>query len=102
MYANALGVLGGAVMAVLALDITFSQFLSQFQAEVAIGHFWVGMSKAPLFAAAIAGIGCYQGLKVGHGAAEVGEKTTAAVVQAIFLVIVIDALMSVVFSVLGV
>ncbi|HKK31786.1 MAG TPA: ABC transporter permease [Alphaproteobacteria bacterium] len=102
VYADALAILGGAIMATTALDISFGQFSSQFQAEVPLQNFWVGLSKAPLFASAIAGIGCYQGLQAGQGAAAVGEKTTAAVVQAIFLVIVIDALMSIVFSVLGV
>jgi phospholipid/cholesterol/gamma-HCH transport system permease protein len=97
-----LGVFGGAIMATVALDISFSQFITQFQSEVPLTAFWIGLSKAPLFAAAIAGIGCYQGLQVGQGAAAVGEKTTAAVVQAIFLVIVIDALMSIVYSVIGI
>lgn len=101
VYANAMGVLGGAIMATIALDISFSQFASQFQAGVPLNSFWIGLSKAPLFAGAIAGVGCYQGLQVRKGAAAVGEKTTAAVVQAIFLVIVIDALMSIVYSILG-
>lgn len=102
VYADAMGVLGGAIMATISLNITFTQFAGQFQAGVPLDSLWVGLSKAPLFAGAIAGIGCYQGLQVGQGAAAVGEKTTAAVVQAIFLVIVIDALMSIVYSILGV
>ena len=102
VYANAMGVLGGAIMATISLDITFSQFAGQFQAGVPLNSFWIGLSKAPLFAAAIAGIGCYQGMQVGKGAAAVGERTTAAVVQALFLVIVIDALMSIVYSILGI
>jgi phospholipid/cholesterol/gamma-HCH transport system permease protein len=102
VWADILGVFGGAIMATVALDISFSQFITQFQSEVPLTAFWIGLSKAPLFAAAIAGIGCYQGLQVGQGAAAVGEKTTAAVVQAIFLVIVIDALMSIVYSVIGI
>ena len=102
VYADAMGVLGGAIMATISLDITFSQFAGQFQAGVPLDAFWIGLSKAPLFAGAIAGIGCYQGLQVGQGAAAVGERTTAAVVQAIFLVIVIDAMMSIVYSILGI
>jgi len=102
IFADALGILGGAIMATLSLDITFSQFAKQFQNEVPLYHFWVGLVKAPLFAMAIAVIGCQQGLKVGQGAASVGIRTTAAVVQAIFFVIVIDAAMSIFFSLLGV
>ena len=102
IFADALGILGGAIMATLALDISFGQFLRQFQTGVPILHFWVGLSKAPLFAMAIAAIGCQQGLMVGQDAASVGIRTTAAVVQAIFFVIVIDAGMSIFVSILGV
>jgi len=102
VFSDALGIFGGAVMASVALDISLSQFVAQFRATVPLDQFWIGLSKAPLFATAIAGIGCYQGLLVDKGAAAVGERTTAAVVQAIFLVIVIDAVMSVVFSLIGV
>ncbi len=102
VFADAMGVLGGAIMATFSLDITFSQFARQFQTEVPLYHFWVGLAKAPLFATAIAAIGCQQGLLVGQGAASVGIRTTAAVVQAIFFVIVIDAAMSIFFSILGV
>jgi phospholipid/cholesterol/gamma-HCH transport system permease protein len=102
VFADALGILGGAIMATLSLDISFGQFLRQFQAEVPILHFWVGLSKAPLFAMAIAAIGCQQGLMVGQDAASVGVRTTAAVVQTIFFVIVIDAGMSIFVSILGV
>lgn len=102
VFADAMGVLGGAIMATFSLDITFSQFARQFQTEVPLYHFWVGMAKAPLFATAIAAIGCQQGLLVGQGAASVGIRTTSAVVQAIFFVIVIDAAMSIFFSILGI
>ena len=102
VFADAMGILGGAIMATFSLDISFSQFARQFQTEVPLYHFWVGLAKAPLFATAIGAIGCQQGLLVGQGAASVGIRTTSAVVQAIFFVIVIDAAMSIFFSVLGV
>lgn len=102
VFADAMGILGGAIMATFSLDISFSQFARQFQNEVPLYHFWVGLAKAPLFATAIGAIGCQQGLLVGQGAASVGIRTTSAVVQAIFFVIVIDAAMSIFFSVLGV
>lgn len=101
VFADAMGVLGGAIMATVTLDISLSQFARQFHAEVPLYHFWVGLAKAPLFATAIAAIGCQQGLLVGQGAESVGIRTTAAVVQAIFFVIVIDAAMSIFVSVLG-
>jgi phospholipid/cholesterol/gamma-HCH transport system permease protein len=58
----------------------------------------VGVGKAPVFAAIIALVGCFQGFRVSGGADSVGRQTTVSVVQAIFLVIVVDALFSVVFS----
>ncbi|MEN6630679.1 MAG: ABC transporter permease, partial [Sulfuricella sp.] len=60
--------------------------------------FLVGLGKAPVFAAIIALVGCFQGFRVGGSADSVGAQTTLSVVQAIFLVIVVDALFSVVFS----
>jgi phospholipid/cholesterol/gamma-HCH transport system permease protein len=101
VFADAMGIIGGALMAMIALDISLAQFAIQFQAEVPLEAFWLGLVKTPLFAAGIAIVGCHQGLQVGQGAGAVGERTTVAVVQAIFLVIVIDAIMSVIFSILG-
>jgi phospholipid/cholesterol/gamma-HCH transport system permease protein len=63
--------------------------------------FWIGMVKAPVFAFLIALVGCYQGLSVGGSAESVGRLTTQSVVRSIFLVIVADALFSVVFSTIG-
>ena len=100
-YASMVALLGGAVMAYFTLNITFGQFLMQFQSAVAIEHFWIGMVKAPVFAFVIAMVGCYEGLKVTGSAESVGRLTTQAVVEAIFLVIVIDALFSILFANVG-
>jgi len=62
---------------------------------------WVGLIKAPVFGFIIALTGCFQGMLVQGNSEEVGTKTTAAVVQAIFLVIVIDAVFAVFFSQVG-
>jgi phospholipid/cholesterol/gamma-HCH transport system permease protein len=62
---------------------------------------WVGLIKAPVFGAIIAMSGCFQGLQVEGNAEEVGLRTTAAVVQAIFLVIVLDAFFAVFFTSIG-
>ena len=66
-----------------------------------ITDFWVGMIKAPVFGAIIAMAGCFQGMQVKGNAEQVGLRTTAAVVQAIFLVIVLDAFFAVFFSEIG-
>lgn len=101
-YADVMGILGGAVAAMFALDITLTQFAKQLQAAVSINHFWVGMVKAPVMAAVIAAIGCFHGLKVSSNAESVGRRTTQSVVQAVFFVIAIDAVFSVFFLIIGV
>jgi phospholipid/cholesterol/gamma-HCH transport system permease protein len=101
-YADIMGLLGGAVMATAVLDISFFQFARQLNASDPIWSFWAGIIKAPVFAFIIAMIGCYEGLRVSHSAESVGRQTTRAVVEAVFLVIVLDALFSILFSVLGI
>jgi phospholipid/cholesterol/gamma-HCH transport system permease protein len=64
--------------------------------------FWVGIIKAPVFAFLIAMVGCYEGFQVSGSAESVGRHTTKAVVEAIFLVIVVDAAFSILFAYLGV
>ncbi len=100
-YADVMGLLGGAIMATLALDISLSQFASQLLSVDRIGDFSVGLIKAPFFALIIAIVGCYEGLRVSRSAESVGKQTTRSVVEAIFLVIVLDAFFSVLFSVIG-
>ena len=84
------------------LDMSPIQFLVQFQSAVALKHFWVGIIKAPVFGFIIAVVGCRYGLKVKGSAENVGRRTTQSVVEAIFLVILVDALFSIMFSRLGI
>ena len=66
-----------------------------------IRDLWIGLIKAPVFGAIIALVGCFQGMLVEGNSEEVGIRTTNAVVQAIFLVIVLDAVFAVFFSSVG-
>jgi phospholipid/cholesterol/gamma-HCH transport system permease protein len=100
-FADIIEVAGGALMASITLNISFTQFFTQFQAAVALQHFWVGMIKAPVFAFVIAMVGCFHGMQVSGSAESVGQQTTMSVVQSIFLVIVIDAIFAVVFEEIG-
>lgn len=100
--ANLLGLFGGAMMAWVALDISPALFLERLNATTPIEHFWVGIVKAPVFAALIAVVGCFNGLRVRGTAESVGALTTASVVASIFLVIIVDALFSIVFASVGV
>ncbi|UCJ16980.1 ABC transporter permease [Pseudomonas sp. MM211] len=86
------GMVGGAMVCMLTLDISPTMFINVLQENIPINHFLVGMLKAPIFAFLIAVIGCLEGFKVTGSAQSVGERTTSSVVQSIFVVIVVDAL----------
>ncbi len=101
-YAAVMGLLGGAVMCWAVLGIGFGVFLNQLDAAVNVTMLMVGLVKAPVFALVIAMVGCYEGLNVSGSAESVGRLTTRSVVESIFLVIVLDAAFSVLFSMLGV
>jgi len=77
--------------------------LDRFPQAVSLTNYLIGIGKAPVFAAVIASVGCYQGFQIKKGGADcVGKRVTISVVQAIFLVIVVDAVFSVLFSWLGI
>lgn len=98
VYADAAGVLGGMLMARTKLDVGFDAFLDRLGDAISLSSFLTGVAKAPVFAAIIALVGCFQGFQASGSADSVGRQTTVSVVQSIFLVIVADALFSVVFN----
>ena len=100
VFADVLGVLGGMVMARQQLGVGYGEFTDRFVKAVGTTTVLTGIGKAPVFAAIIAVIGCYQGFRTRGGADSVGRQTTRSVVESIFLVIVADALFSVGFSAL--
>jgi ABC-type transporter Mla maintaining outer membrane lipid asymmetry permease subunit MlaE/ABC-type transporter Mla MlaB component len=91
------GILGGAVVAWLALGIPLELYWSRLNATIELRHFIVGIVKTPMFATVIALIGCLEGFQTLGTAQSVGERTTSAVVQCISLVIVLDAIAAVFF-----
>jgi phospholipid/cholesterol/gamma-HCH transport system permease protein len=101
-FSDVMALLGGAIGGFLLIDLTLPQFLEQLSTAVTPTMFWVGMVKAPVFAFVIAMVGCFEGLRVTGSAESVGRLTTKSVVESIFLVIVLDALFSILFSVLEV
>jgi len=101
VFADALSVFGGMVMARTLLEVSFTDFLDRFPQVVTPTSFLLGVGKAPVFAAIIALVGCYQGFQVRGGADSVGRQTTVSVVQSIFLVIAADALFSVALGSVG-
>jgi len=100
-YSSLIGMVGGGILCWLALDIPLATFVQRIREVVPITDLYVGLIKAPVFGAIIAMAGCFQGMQVQGNAEEVGLRTTAAVVQSIFLVIVLDAFFAVFFSSIG-
>ncbi|MEZ5994883.1 MAG: MlaE family lipid ABC transporter permease subunit [Hyphomonadaceae bacterium] len=86
------GIFGGMLVCWSALAISPQMFFARISEVVPSQHFWVGMVKAPVFAIVLAVIGCKQGLSVGGDVGSLGQRVTTSVVQAIFMVILLDAL----------
>lgn len=95
------GLLGGLTVGAYGLDIPPQQYLARMHETMQLRHFLVGMTKAPVFALLISLIGCLEGLQVKGTAQSVGERTTSSVVQAISLVIVLDAFFAIWFMEMG-
>ena len=100
--ADVAGLMGGGLMAVLVLDLTVGQFMNRLEDVISLQHFLVGLVKAPVFAYIIAIVGCFEGLRVTGSAESVGKMTTKSVVESIVLVILADAVFSILFSALGI
>jgi len=98
VYTDVMGIFGGMVMARAQLDVSFGTFVDRLDDAITLRSYLIGIGKAPVFAAIIALVGCYQGFQTTGSADSVGRQTTKSVVQAIFLVIVTDALFSIAFS----
>ncbi len=102
IVANVAGLIGGALMAWLELGVSPEAFWVRLSDSIGVWNYLVGVIKAPFFALVIALIGCHNGLKVGGNAESLGRLTSASVVLAIFLVIVLDAVFAIFFATVGV
>jgi phospholipid/cholesterol/gamma-HCH transport system permease protein len=100
-YASVVAIIGGGLFCWISLDIPPITFIQRLREVVPLTDLYVGLVKAPVFGAIIALTGCFQGMQVKGDAEQVGLRTTAAVVQAIFLVIVLDAFFAVFFERIG-
>jgi phospholipid/cholesterol/gamma-HCH transport system permease protein len=94
-YADALGILGGTFVGVTLLDLGAMEYLRATQSSLALRHVVIGLVKSVAFGMVVALTGCYYGVRCGRSAAAVGEATTRAVVMGIVLVVVVDALFTV-------
>lgn len=101
LIADLAGLIGGGLMSWYALGISPGLFRTRLL-DTDVSHFLVGLAKAPFFAVIIGVIGCFQGLQVQGNAESLGRLTSRAVVQAIFMVILADAVFSIFFAAAGI
>ncbi|HEV3285473.1 MAG TPA: ABC transporter permease [Steroidobacteraceae bacterium] len=97
IIADLVGLAGGALLCRYLLDMPLTQYVYRVNYAISPSTFWVGLLKAPVFAVLIGLAGCYRGMLVRDSARELGRLVTVAVVQAIFFVILADALFAVLF-----
>ncbi|MGE0823356.1 MAG: MlaE family ABC transporter permease [Candidatus Binatia bacterium] len=102
LYADLLGILGGALIGVSMLDLGIVPYFQETQVALSLTTFGLGLIKASVFGVVVALAGCLRGMQSGRSAAAVGEAATSAVVTAIVWIIVTDALLTVIYEVLGV
>ena len=102
VVADLIGLVGGAVLCAFLLRMPLDQYVNRVSQAISPSTFWVGIVKAPVFAVLIAMAGTHRGMQVRGSSRELGRLTTVAVVQAIFLVILADALFAVLFMEMGV
>jgi phospholipid/cholesterol/gamma-HCH transport system permease protein len=102
VVADLVGLVGGAVLCASLLHMPLDQYAHQVSQSISATTFWVGIVKAPVFAVLIALAGTHRGMQVRGSSRELGRLTTVAVVQAIFLVILADALFAVLFMEMGI
>jgi phospholipid/cholesterol/gamma-HCH transport system permease protein len=95
------GLTGGVLVTWAVLDLSPAFFFQRLLDNVGLRHFWIGMSKAPVFAMVIASIGCRQGLEVGGDVEQLGRRVTSAVVEALFAIIILDACFALLYMELG-
>ena len=101
LYADLLGMIGGAVVGVGMLEIGPVAYLHRTVEALRIADFVMGLSKASVFGALVALAGCFRGMRSGRSAAAVGEATTSAVVTCIVFIIVADGILTVLYNALG-
>jgi phospholipid/cholesterol/gamma-HCH transport system permease protein len=100
-FSDVMGLVGGSLISLALLDVSPLQYVDRVRHAVDVSDLFVGLIKAPIFGFLVAIIGCMHGLRVRGSAESVGKETTRAVVKAIFIVIVLDALFSILFEKLG-
>ena len=102
LYADFLGMFGGALVGALELDISFLQYYEQAKSAIGLRDIMAGVLKAGVFGVLIAVSGCLRGIQSGRNASAVGDAATAAVVTGMVLIIIADAVLTVLYETMGV
>src|SRR6202040_3712538 len=90
IWANTMGILGGALFGVTQADFTFGRYIQVSLDSLFLRDIMTGLVKSVMFGITITAVGCKEGLATGAGAEQVGRSTTRAVVMSIFLVVLVD------------
>lgn len=101
-FADIVGIMGGMIIADIHMNLSYNEFINRLQNVLAAKHVWIGIIKGPFFAWLIAAVGCFRGFQVSNTTESIGRFTTISVVNAIFLVILCDALFSILLTELGI
>ncbi len=102
LYSDFVGIIGGLLVGVTMLDLSFTQYIDQTREALGPMQFLLGLIKASLYGVAVALAGCYYGMRSGRSAAAVGTAVTSAVVMGILLVLILSAVTTLLYNRLGV
>ncbi|OGA11062.1 MAG: ABC transporter permease [Betaproteobacteria bacterium RIFCSPLOWO2_02_64_14] len=102
LWTNAMALAGGMLSAHIELGISFRYFLGSLPDAVPVANFWLGLGKGAVFGVLIALVACHFGLRIQPNTESLGIGTTNAVVSAITVVIIVDAVFAVTFSHIGI
>ena len=101
LYANLMGILGGALVAAIDADLTITAYLVQTQQAIGLNHVAQGLISATVYGAIVAVSGCLRGMQCGRSASSVGLATTSAVVTSIVFIVIAAAVLTIIFEAVG-
>jgi phospholipid/cholesterol/gamma-HCH transport system permease protein len=102
VYADFMGMIGGLIVGVFMLDISFMQYYNQTISSVSLIHFWIGLVTSSIFGVLVALTGCLKGIQCGRSAMAVGQVTTSAVVSGIISIVVATAIITIICNFIGI
>ncbi len=102
IFSDFIGIIGGLVVSVTTLDISFQTFVGRTMAAIDLPNFFSGLIKSVVFGVIVASTGCLRGMQCGDSSAAVGVAATSAVVTGITCIIVADAIFAVIFNIIGI